>query len=214
MNNYIKRSSVNKGYIGFGIIIAIVFVFALASGIGYYLRNKNNAVQKQLQINGRTKTEDIENKTTENNIIDLKTNTDITSNSLKSKNQKSGTFADSQKYIDIFLPLFDKWIHKTAEENEPFLDYKVNKVTFIALKATAKESDQYLFNSNDSSDTFIVEIDFSIRTSKLVNSIETSYWRAGNGVIGKEGWIDHKTLILSVTKNDSGYYITAGGTGP
>jgi hypothetical protein len=106
--------------------------------------------------------------------------------------------------VSIASTVFGNWM--TLQGG--FSDYRIEKVTLIAQKATAQGASAEYFSSNDTNNAFIVSVDFSVKP----NSGNTM-WNAGNGHQQADGWVTNKSLFLTIDKNSSGYFVKSSGTG-
>ena len=120
-----------------------------------------------------------------------------------------GNININQNYTNIASAVFIDWLKQLAQKNGGMLDYKINNITFVALKATAQDQDLAYFSANTTNDAFIVSVNYSVQ-STLENKI---YWEAGNGKIGTDDWILNKSLFITIDKNSNGYYVKNAGTG-
>jgi len=126
---------------------------------------------------------------------------------------KTGTKNDltfSKQYTDIAKPLFVVWLEKEITKNGG-LDYKINKIDFVAQKSSALDPEKYWFNQNDTNSAFIVSASYSVKSTpeKIDN-----YWIAGNREKGSDGWVLNKFFLITINKNSDGYYIKNIDTGP
>ena len=101
---------------------------------------------------------------------------------------------DLQKYIDVTLPLF---IELIKEENN-FGDYKINKISFVALKGNSSKEEDVYFRKKDSNDAFAVFVNYELQT-KNTKEIENNI----------NNWNLNKTVLIIIEKNTEtgGFYI-------
>jgi len=129
-----------------------------------------------------------------------------TSSPVNSNNNNGNT----QKYINIASSTFDTYFQKLSLENGNTFDYKISNIDFVALKNTTDEPEKYWFKEDNTDESFIVIVNYSVQT----NTEGKNYWLAGNGTEGENGWILNKVLFVNIDKNSEGYYVKSAGTGP
>ena len=120
-----------------------------------------------------------------------------------------GGVKENPNYTNITSVVFTDWLKQQAQRNGGMLDYKINNITLVILKATAQGQDLAYFSANTTNNAFIVSVNYSVQS----NPENIIYWEAGNGTIGTEGWILNKSLYLTIDKNNNGYFVQNAGTG-
>jgi len=117
---------------------------------------------------------------------------------------------NQEQYIEIAYPAFSKYFEQLAKEVGGVLDYKINKIDFVALKETAQEPYLSWFIPNETKNAFIVTVNFSV---KVTEEGKTGYWMALGATPNGPDWLTN-SLIVTIEKNTDGYYVKRAGTGP
>lgn len=117
---------------------------------------------------------------------------------------------ESENYINIASTVFTKWFIKLAKEKGAVLDYKINNITFVAMKKDALLPEKSWFSNINTDEAFIVTVDFSVKTTE---EGKNNFWLAGNGHDGPDGWVLNKSLFITIDKVNNIYSVTNAGTG-
>ena len=118
---------------------------------------------------------------------------------------------NSQKYVDIALPLFTTWFQKISTERGDVLNYTINDIIFVSSKEnTASERENSFFSDTDSNSAFTVSVSYSVQTTE---EGKNNYWLAGNGRDSENGWVLDKSIFITIDNENGTYYIKNTGTG-
>ncbi len=196
----------NKGFIGLGVIVAIILGIIVVGGGAYYLGSKNNSNQGVNNQANYLPTDQNQNNyqpinTTNNqnqpiiNSQPVNTNTTVTTTTTKVTSK-----TPQQACVDTANSLLPAYILEQGD----YLDLKINTVNFFALKSNTSDS-QY-FTGNPTNDACMVNVNYSVK-------LKPGAINAGNGTVSLNGWTINKSGYATIDKNSSGYYVYSMGTG-
>jgi len=117
----------------------------------------------------------------------------------------SEVLENKDNYEKIATDLMQNYLNQyksvNVVENKKLVSYKINKIDVGSF--------------DDKDQCFRFTVDFSVKTTikPVEGNMVKSDWVAGNGSMGNDNWINNKSLVFSVLKQNDIYKLIDAGTG-